>query len=158
HESYETEKPRNQKHEYKHECFEAIGVSVVTIYKIVMASELDSQKLRIMHKLVSFQERNGILFKNVCEIYSCDNNCKLPDELYPRCRTLKTLIMFSVYAEKRNLIESTKEFNWKNRRIVQMKITEVVLSLRILAIAHGITNPICPFVNLQGSRCRVASS
>ncbi|KAJ9588997.1 hypothetical protein L9F63_017692, partial [Diploptera punctata] len=37
--------------------------------------------------------------------------------LYPRCRTLKTSIMFSVYAEKRNLIESTKEFNWKNRRI-----------------------------------------
>ncbi|KAJ9600991.1 hypothetical protein L9F63_000829, partial [Diploptera punctata] len=33
------------------------------------------------------------------------------------CRTLKTSIMFSVYAEKRNLIESTKEFNWKNRRI-----------------------------------------
>ncbi|KAJ9581208.1 hypothetical protein L9F63_023613, partial [Diploptera punctata] len=33
------------------------------------------------------------------------------------CRTLKTLIMFSVYAEKRNLIESTKEFNWNNRRI-----------------------------------------
>ncbi|KAJ9577712.1 hypothetical protein L9F63_005705, partial [Diploptera punctata] len=28
-----------------------------------------------------------------------------------------TSIMFSVYAEKRNLIESTKEFNWKNRRI-----------------------------------------
>ncbi|KAJ9599265.1 hypothetical protein L9F63_010267, partial [Diploptera punctata] len=66
-------------------------------------------------------------------------------ELYPRCRTLKTSIMFSVYAEKRNLIESTKEFNWKNRRIgvilrdadVQTKITEVVLSLRVLAIAHG---------------------
>ncbi|KAJ9579274.1 hypothetical protein L9F63_024620, partial [Diploptera punctata] len=43
--------------------------------------------------------------------------CKLPDEfetllLYPRCQ-----IMFLVYAEKRNLIESTKEFNWKNRRI-----------------------------------------
>ncbi|KAJ9594125.1 hypothetical protein L9F63_014441, partial [Diploptera punctata] len=34
-----------------------------------------------------------------------------------RCRTLKTSIMFSVYVEKRNLIESTKEFNWKNRRI-----------------------------------------
>ncbi|KAJ9574229.1 hypothetical protein L9F63_026125, partial [Diploptera punctata] len=34
-----------------------------------------------------------------------------------RCRILKTSIMFSVYAEKRNLIESTKEFNWKNRRI-----------------------------------------
>ncbi|KAJ9575359.1 hypothetical protein L9F63_025691, partial [Diploptera punctata] len=33
---------------------------------------------------------------------------------------------------KRNLIESTKEFNWKNRRIGQTKITEVVLSLRIL--------------------------
>ncbi|KAJ9588914.1 hypothetical protein L9F63_017792, partial [Diploptera punctata] len=33
------------------------------------------------------------------------------------CRTLKTSIMFSVYTEKRNLIESTKEFNWKNRRI-----------------------------------------
>ncbi|KAJ9590787.1 hypothetical protein L9F63_016173, partial [Diploptera punctata] len=29
----------------------------------------------------------------------------------------ETSIMFSVYAEKRNLIESTKEFNWKNRRI-----------------------------------------
>ncbi|KAJ9600268.1 hypothetical protein L9F63_009444, partial [Diploptera punctata] len=28
-----------------------------------------------------------------------------------------TSIMFSVYAEKRNLIEPTKEFNWKNRRI-----------------------------------------
>ncbi|KAJ9599379.1 hypothetical protein L9F63_010141, partial [Diploptera punctata] len=51
------------------------------------------------------------------------------------CRTLKTSIMFSVYTEKRNLIESTKEFNWKNRRI-GTKITEVVLSLRILAIAH----------------------
>ncbi|KAJ9586726.1 hypothetical protein L9F63_019664, partial [Diploptera punctata] len=37
-------------------------------------------------------------------------------ETYPRCRTLKTSIVFSVYAEKRNLIESTKEFNWKNRR------------------------------------------
>ncbi|KAJ9587858.1 hypothetical protein L9F63_018730, partial [Diploptera punctata] len=55
------------------------------------------------------------------------------------CRTLKTSIMFSVYTEKRNLIESTKEFNWKNRRIGiilhvadQTKITEVVLSLRIL--------------------------
>ncbi|KAJ9591839.1 hypothetical protein L9F63_001656, partial [Diploptera punctata] len=64
---------------------------------------------------------------------------KLPDEfetllLYPRCRTLKTSIMFSVYAEKRNLIESTKEFNWKNKRIGQTKIIEVVLSLRILVV------------------------
>ncbi|KAJ9600750.1 hypothetical protein L9F63_001105, partial [Diploptera punctata] len=42
---------------------------------------------------------------NPPEIYSCDNNCKLPDE---------TSIMFS------------------NRRIGQTKITEVVLSLRIL--------------------------
>ncbi|KAJ9600826.1 hypothetical protein L9F63_001038, partial [Diploptera punctata] len=41
------------------------------------------------------------------QIDSCDNNCKLPDEIS---------IMFSVYAEKMNLIESTKEFNWKNRR------------------------------------------
>ncbi|KAJ9592194.1 hypothetical protein L9F63_001310, partial [Diploptera punctata] len=45
-----------------------------------------------------------------------------------------TSIMFSVYAEKRNLIESTKEFNWKNRRI-GTKITEVVLSLRILDLS-----------------------
>ncbi|KAJ9588556.1 hypothetical protein L9F63_028139, partial [Diploptera punctata] len=47
-------------------------------------------------------------------------------ETYPRCRTLKTSIMFSVYAEKRNLIESTKEFNWKNRRIgVILRVADV---------------------------------
>ncbi|KAJ9586602.1 hypothetical protein L9F63_019795, partial [Diploptera punctata] len=49
-------------------------------------------------------------------------------KLYPRCRTLKTSIMFSVYAEKRNLIESTKEFNWKNRRIgVILRDADVVV-------------------------------
>ncbi|KAJ9600003.1 hypothetical protein L9F63_009713, partial [Diploptera punctata] len=37
-----------------------------------------------------------------------------------------TSIMFSVYAEKRNLIESTKEFNWKNRRIgVILRVADV---------------------------------
>ncbi|KAJ9577267.1 hypothetical protein L9F63_006173, partial [Diploptera punctata] len=37
-----------------------------------------------------------------------------------------TSIMFSVYTEKRNLIESTKEFNWKNRRIgVILRVADV---------------------------------
>ncbi|KAJ9578862.1 hypothetical protein L9F63_004921, partial [Diploptera punctata] len=39
------------------------------------------------------------------------------DECLSKTFVIFTLIMFSVYAEKRNLIESTKEFNWKNRRI-----------------------------------------
>ncbi|KAJ9598884.1 hypothetical protein L9F63_026583, partial [Diploptera punctata] len=44
-----------------------------------------------------------------------------------------TSIMFSVYTEKRNLIESTKEFNWKNRRIgVILRVADVF----VYAIAH----------------------
>ncbi|KAJ9585488.1 hypothetical protein L9F63_002689, partial [Diploptera punctata] len=43
-------------------------------------------------------------------------------------RYFPTSIMFSVYAEKRNLIESTKEFNWKNRRIgVMLRDADVVV-------------------------------
>ncbi|KAJ9594031.1 hypothetical protein L9F63_014547, partial [Diploptera punctata] len=51
---------------------------------------------------------------------------RIRQNLFTRCRTLKTSIMFSVYAEKRNLIESTKEFNWKNRRIgVILRVADV---------------------------------
>ncbi|KAJ9600097.1 hypothetical protein L9F63_009608, partial [Diploptera punctata] len=68
--------------------------------------------------------------------------------LFMRCRTLKTSIMFSVYAEKRNLIESTKEFNWKNRRIgIILRDADVVVYAdenNGSAIAHAQTlrNPL----------------
>ncbi|KAJ9576237.1 hypothetical protein L9F63_006899, partial [Diploptera punctata] len=80
-----------------------------------------------------FYENHILIHFAYSEIYSCDNNYKLPDEfetlpLYPRCRTLKTSIMFS---------ENRRNIARRRRRCIRRPL---IRSQQLLTNTHSITN------------------
>ncbi|KAJ9600534.1 hypothetical protein L9F63_026328, partial [Diploptera punctata] len=86
-------------------------VLLFKIHKVEVKMNFHFLKLICRYHDISFSATKGLagVFKWLARGFKCPAQCLKSIHA--------TSIMFSVYAEKRNLIESTKEFNWKNRRI-----------------------------------------